>query len=118
MSKVLLISTHFDDNLEIATMPWAVGNAALAEDKEVTIYLQGLAVREAQRGGTKGLRFPPFPSLETLQKAFIENGGHVYVCAPCMKAHSVEPDELIEGAEPGGAAFLVDLAQEAAVFSY
>jgi hypothetical protein len=38
MSKVLLISTHFDDNLEIATMPWAVGNAALAEDKEVTIY--------------------------------------------------------------------------------
>lgn len=43
MSKVLLISTHFDDNLEIATMPWAVGNAALAEDKEVTIFLQGLA---------------------------------------------------------------------------
>jgi predicted peroxiredoxin len=118
MSKVLLISTHFDDNLEVATMPWAVGNAALAENKEVTIYLQGLAVREAQRGGTKGLRFPPFPSLETLQKAFIENGGHVYVCAPCMKAHSVDVDDLIEGAEPGGAAFLVDLAENAAVFNY
>jgi predicted peroxiredoxin len=118
MSKVLLISTHFDDNLEIATMPWAVGNAALAADKEVTIYLQGLAVREAQRGGTKGLRFPPFPSLATLQQEFLKNGGHVYVCAPCMKAHSVEPEDLIEGAEPGGAAFLVDLAQEAAVFSY
>jgi predicted peroxiredoxin len=105
MSKVLLISTHFDDNLEIATMPWAVGNAALAEDKEVTIYLQGLAVREAQRGGTKGLRFPPFPWLETLQKAFVENGGDVDVCAPCMNAHSVERDELIEGAEPGGCCF-------------
>jgi predicted peroxiredoxin len=118
MSKVLLISTHFDDNLEVATMPWAVGNAALAENKDVTIYLQGLAVREAQRGGTKGLRFPPFPSLETLQKAFIDNGGHVYVCAPCMKAHSVDVDDLIEGAEPGGAAFLVDLAENAAVFNY
>jgi hypothetical protein len=35
-----------------------------------------------------------------------------------MKAHSVEADELIEGAEPGGAAFLVDLAQDAAVFTY
>lgn len=118
MSKVLLISTHFDDNLEIATMPWAIANAALAEDKEVTIFLQGLAVREAKQGGTKGLRFPPFPSLETLQKAFIENGGRIYVCAPCMKAHSVERDELISGAEPAGAAFLVELAQDAAVFTY
>jgi hypothetical protein len=35
-----------------------------------------------------------------------------------MKAHSVESDELIEGAEPGGAAFLVDLADGAAVFNY
>jgi len=118
MSKVLLISTHFDDNLEIATMPWAIGNAALAENKDVTIFLQGLAVREAQKGGTKGLRFPPFPSLETLQKAFVENGGRIFVCAPCMKAHSVEPDELIEGAEVGGAAFLVELAEHAVVFSY
>lgn len=118
MSKVLLISTHFDDNLEIATMPWAIGNAALAEDKEVTIFLQGLAVREAQSGGTKGLRFPPFPSLDTLQKAFVENGGRIYVCGPCMKAHSVNPDELIKGAEPGGAAYLVELAEDASVFTY
>jgi predicted peroxiredoxin len=118
MSKVLLISTHFDDNLEIATMPWAVGNAALAEDKDVTIFLQGLAVREAKVGGTKGLRFPPFPSLDTLQRSFVENGGHIYVCAPCMKAHSIEADELIEGAEPGGAAFLVELAEGAAMFTY
>ena len=118
MSKVVLISTHFDDNLEIATMPWAVGNAALAEDKEVSIFLQGLSVREAQKGGTKGLRFPPFPSLETLQNAFVENGGRIYVCAPCMKAHSVEAEDLIEGAEPGGAAFLVELAEDATVFSY
>ena len=118
MSKVVLISTHFDDNLEIATMPWAVGNAALAEDKEVSIFLQGLAVREAQKGGTKGLRFPPFPSLDTLQSAFVENGGRIYVCAPCMKAHSVEAEALIEGAEPGGAAFLVELAEDATVFSY
>ncbi|MBW1803788.1 MAG: DsrE family protein, partial [Deltaproteobacteria bacterium] len=102
MSKVLLISTHFDDNLEIATMPWAVGNAALAEDKEVTIFLQGLAVREAEKGGAKGLRFPPFPSLNTLIDAFTENGGKIYVCAPCMEAHQVDKNNLIEGAETGG----------------
>jgi predicted peroxiredoxin len=116
--KVILIATHFDDNLEIATMPWAVGTAALAEDKDVSIFLQGLAVREAQKGGTKGLRFPPFPSLETLQKAFVDGGGHIYVCAPCMKAHSVESADLIQGAEPGGAAFLIELSQNATVLCY
>jgi uncharacterized protein len=118
MSKVLLISTHFDDNLELATMPWAVGNAALAEDKDVTIFLQGLSVREAQEDALKGLRFPPFPSLLTLRNAFIENGGKIFVCAPCMKAHAIEKSDLIDGAEVGGAAFLVELAEEASVFAY
>ena len=118
MSKVLLISTHFDDNLELATMPWAVGNAALAEEKEVTIFLQGLAVREAKQGEVKGLRFPPFPSLETLMSVFLEAGGKIYVCAPCMKAHVVDEKDLIEGAEIGGAAYLVELAEGASVFTY
>jgi predicted peroxiredoxin len=118
MSKVLLISTHFDDNLEIATMPWAVGNAALAEDKEASIFLQGLSVREAQVGATKGLRFPPFPSLETLKRAFVENGGHIYVCEPCMEANCVETDELIPGSQPGGAVFHIELAEDASVFTY
>lgn len=118
MSKVLLVSTHFDDNLEIATMPWAVGNAALAEDDDVSIFLQGLSVREARKGETKGLRFPPFPSLDTLREAFIEGGGRIYVCAPCMKAHAIEADELIDEAEVAGAAFLMQLAEGSLVFTY
>ena len=118
MSKVLLVSTHFDDNLEIATMPWAVGNAALAEDKEVSIFLQGLAVREARKGETKGLRFSPFPSLDTLRQAFLEGGGKIFVCAPCLKAHAIEEDELIEHSQIAGAAFLMELAQDSIVFTY
>ena len=118
MSGVLFVSTHFDDNLEIATMPWAVGNAALAENKEVSIFLQGLSVREAKTGETKGLRFPPFPSLDALRKAFLESGGKIYVCAPCLKAHAIEESELIEQAEVAGAAFLMQLAEDSIVFTY
>jgi len=118
MSRVLFVSTHFDDNLELATMPWAVGNAALAEDKQVSIFLQGLSVREAKKNETKGLRFPPFPSLDTLRKAFLEAGGKIYVCAPCLKAHAIEADELIEHAEVAGAAFLMQLAEGSIVFTY
>ena len=118
MSKVLFVSTHFDDNLEIATMPWAVGNAALAENKEVAIFLQGLSVREAKKGETKGLRFPPFPSLDTLREAFLEGGGKIYVCAPCLKAHAIEKEDLIEQAEVAGAAFLMQLAEGSIVFTY
>ena len=80
MSKVLVISTHFDDNLEIATMSWAVGNAALAENKEVTIYLQGLAVREAQRGGTKGRISRPSRRLRHCNERSSRTGA-VFTCA-------------------------------------
>ena len=118
MSSVLFVSTHFDDNMEIATMPWAVGNAALAEEKEVAIFLQGLAVRQAKKGETKGLRFPPFPSLDTLRESFLEAGGKIYVCAPCMNAHAIEKSELIEEAEVAGAAFLMQLAEGSIVFTY
>jgi hypothetical protein len=35
-----------------------------------------------------------------------------------MKAHSVESADLIQGAEPGGAAFLIELSQNATVLCY
>jgi hypothetical protein len=37
MSKVLLISTHFDDNLEIATIPWLVSEWKQRNMREISM---------------------------------------------------------------------------------
>jgi predicted peroxiredoxin len=119
MSKLVIISTHFKENLEKATLPWVVGNAALAEDKEVVVFLQGPSVEMAKQGAITGLQFEPFPALDELIGIYVENGGKIMLCGPCMKAHSVATEELIEGSEAAGAATLVELSVEsAATFTY
>jgi uncharacterized protein len=119
MSKTLVISTHFRDNLEKATLPWVAANAALAADKDVTVFLQGPSVEMAKQGAASGLRSEPFPPLEELIGIFRESGGKLLLCGPCLQAHSIELDSILEGAEVAGASALVDLAEEAtSTFNY
>ncbi|MGD8266319.1 MAG: DsrE family protein [Chromatiales bacterium] len=119
MSKTLVISTHFKENLEKATLPWVAANAALAADKEVTVFLQGPSVEMAKQGAVAGLRSEPFPPLEELIGTYRESGGKILLCGPCMKAHAVDPEAVLEGAEVAGAAALIGLADEAAItFNY
>ena len=119
MSNTLVISTHFRDNLEKATLPWVAANAALAADNEVTVFLQGPSVEMAKEGGVSGLRWEPFPPIEELIDIFRESGGKLLLCGPCMQAHSIGQESIVEGAEVAGAAALVTLAEEAtSTFNY
>ena len=52
-----------------------------------------------------------------MKQAFLEGGGKIFVCAPCLKGHAIEEDELIEHAQIAGAAFLMELAQDSIVFT-
>lgn len=110
ISKYLVVSTHFDDNLEKATLPWVVANTALAEGKEVAVFLQGKSVKGVTKGGAVGMHFEPFPPIADLINAYLEGDGKVYLCSPCMKAHGVTEDQLLDGPTAAGAAFLIDLA--------
>ena len=38
MAKYFVISTHFDDSIEKAALPWVVDNTALAEGKEAAVF--------------------------------------------------------------------------------
>lgn len=119
MSRTLVISTHFRDNLEKATLPWVAANAALAADNEVTVFLQGPSVEMAKEGAASGLQWEPFPPLEELIDIFRESGGKLLLCGPCMQAHSIGQESIVEGAEVAGAAALVTLAEEAtSTFNY
>ena len=53
-----------------------------------------------------------------MKQAFLEGGGKIFVCAPCLKAHAIEEGELIAHAQIAGAAFLMELAQDSIVFTY
>jgi uncharacterized protein involved in oxidation of intracellular sulfur len=119
--KILYIGTNAGDDPEKAAMPFVMANAALAMDIEATVCLQGNGVYLAQNGYAEKT-LPPggFPPLKKLVSEFVELGGKLLVCVPCIKErHIDESTDLIEGAQTTAAGALnIEAMESNAVFVY
>jgi uncharacterized protein involved in oxidation of intracellular sulfur len=119
--KILYIGTNAGDNPEKAAMPFVMANAALAMDIGATVCLQGNGVYLAQKGYAEKT-LPPggFPPLKKLISEFIELGGNLLVCVPCIKERNIdEKQDLIEGSKTTAAGALnVEAIESNAVFVY
>lgn len=119
--KILYICTHADDNPEKAAMPFVMANAALAMDIKATVVLQGNGVYLARRGYTDNMGRPGgFPPVKKLVAEFMELGGKLLVCVPCIKERNIdEASDLIEGAQTTAAGALnVEAIESNAVLVY
>ncbi len=106
--KIVYICTYGPDNPEKATLPFVLANAALTMDVEAFVALQGPAVFLAKAGIVEHARAAGLPPLKDLMKSFIENGGKLGVCVPCIRERGIEESDLIEGAYPVAAARLTE----------
>lgn len=118
--KVLYLSTHGDENLDKASIPFVLANGALAMDIKATVILQANAVIFAKKGFAEtvpaGGGFPP---MQKLLADFVELGGTIQVCGPCIKERGITPEDLIDGATVTAAGQVNIAAIEAdAVFVY
>jgi uncharacterized protein len=104
--KIVYLATHAGENPEKAAMPFVMANAALAMDVKAVIALQGNGVYLALKGYTDTmLPGGGFPPMNKLIQDFLELGGKLLVCVPCIKERHIEQSDLIKGAEltAGGA---------------
>jgi len=118
--KILYFGTRADDDPEKAAMPFVMACAALAMGIKATIALQGNAVYLAQKGyAEKMLPSGGFPHMKELRANFLELGGELKVCVPCIKSRNIEEVELIEGSQMTGAGALnVEAIEAEAVMVY
>jgi predicted peroxiredoxin len=119
--KILYICTHADDNPEKAAMPFVMANAALAMDIKATVVLQGNGVYLARKGYADNMARPGgFPPVKKLVTEFLELGGQLLVCVPCIKERQIdEAKDLIEGSQTTAAGALnVEALESKAVFVY
>ena len=118
--KVMLMCTHAAENLEKAAMPFVMAGGALAMDVKAIIVLQGEAVLLAKKGYIENLDKPGgFAPFTKLMSDFLELGGELKVCVPCIKERGIEESDLIEGAETTAAGRLIMESLTAnAVFTY
>ncbi|MGB6064667.1 MAG: DsrE family protein [Desulfomonilaceae bacterium] len=116
---VVIIATHAGDDPERATIPFALGNAALAMDEPGIIVLQADGVLLAKKGYAESLHASGFDPLKKLVDSFMELGGRILVCSPCIKERNIDPSELIDKSEVvAGATILSECLNSKAVLSY
>jgi uncharacterized protein len=105
--KIFLIVTHAGEDPERATFPFVLANAALAMDVEAVVAVQGTGVYLAQKGYADHISVPGLTPLKKLIDNFVDNGGKILVCIPCIEERKIGQADLIQGAEPCKAGRLI-----------
>ncbi len=111
--KIVIFATHGPEDPERATLPFVMGNGALTMDVQVNILLQGNGVLLAKKGCYDHVFAAGLPALKELVGAFLEQGGEILVCTPCLEERKITKDMLVETAKPIKAARAVMEALEA-----
>lgn len=111
--KLVLICTHGPEDPERATIPFAIATAAQASDVDVLIGFQVNGVLLIQQGIAEHVFAPGFPPLKELMDLYIEGGGQLYACGPCVTARHIRVEEFIPTVKVVNAATFVQEFTEA-----
>jgi predicted peroxiredoxin len=115
---VINLATGLEDP-ERVTVAFLVGGAAAQAGKQVTMFLTKEAVRLALPDVAQGVACDGCPALATLAAQYRDAGGRMLVCPICFNSRKLSEQELIEGAQLGGATPLWEWIDDGAtVFSY
>lgn len=117
--KIVLVATLGAGDPERATIPFVMANAAHGMETEAVVILQMTAVTMAVKGGADHVFAAELPPLRDLMDAFLESGGRLLVCSPCLAARKITSGELIDGAEiVAGATVIAEATAARATFTY
>ncbi len=118
--KMMIFATHGPEDTERATIPFVMATAAQASDVEVIIGFQSTGVLLATQGVIEHILAPGFPPLKDLYDAFVEAGGKMYVCGPCIKSRNINPEtDLVKGATVVSAAtFVKEISESVGTLVY
>ena len=104
--KIVYIVTHGAEDPERATFPFMLATAAQAMEVEAVVALQGTSVFLAMKGFLEHVSAAGLPPLKDLVTRFVNEGGKILVCVPCIRDRKIDEADLIEGATTTAAAAL------------
>ena len=117
--KIIYINTNAAENPEKATLPFMMAGAALGMDVDAVVVLQGNGVFLAKKGYLANVPETGSQRLEQLVATFLEGGGRLLVCIPCLKErHMTESDLIEEAVLTSGAALNEELMSANATLVY
>ena len=116
IEKIVYFCTHGGDDAEKASICFAMASSAVALDVDTTVALQGSAVYLAQKGYIEHIPATGgFAPLTKLIADYMELGGKLMVCKPCIEDRNIKESDLIDGAQitTGGTLNMLALESDA-----
>ncbi len=120
MEKIVLMCTHGPEDPERATIPFVIATAAQASNVDVVMGFQVNGVMLMRQGCAEHVFAAGFPPLKDLVTAYLEAGGKLFVCGPCVNSRKLDPQrDFIEGATVmNAAAFVKEFTEATNVMVY
>jgi uncharacterized protein len=117
--RVIIGCTHGEEGSDAVVTAYLTAGAALAQGKDVVMWLTSDGVRLAISGYVDSIREDRDPPVKRVHDQFVEKGGRFYVCPICFNERDLDESGLVENAELKGATPLLEWAGDGALtFSY
>lgn len=97
--ELVIVTTIGNEFPEKATIPYVMATAAQATDVETVLILQSNAVLLAKQGEAEKVVAIGFMPVKQLIDTYIEMGGKLLLCSPCLKERNITKEDLIDGTE-------------------
>lgn len=111
--KLVYILHDAGERAEKVLTAFAVANIGLSMEHDITIILFGEATRLAYKGYAETVHSLDRLPLDRLMGDFLDNGGKIWVCLPCIKSRKVDPSMLVDGVEATTGTVVNDIFIEA-----
>jgi predicted peroxiredoxin len=112
------VTTFTNEDADRVATPLVLANSALANGKDVLIWLTMEGVELAKKGSAETLTPISFSPVSELLDTYIENGGRIGICPPCAKTHGLSDENIIDNAELMGAVAMLDETSGRQTFSF
>ena len=112
------VTTFTNEDADRVATPLVLANSALANGKDVLIWLTMEGVELAKKGAAKTLTPKSFAPVSELLDTYIENGGRIGICPLCAQTHGLSDENKIDRAELMGAVAMLDETSGRQTFSF
>lgn len=103
--SLVVMITHGTDH-ELSSVAFTIANGGMTAGLKVFVFLTSAGVDLARRRALDTTHVAPLEPLAALVTDFLQRGGTLWACTPCVKARGYGQEHLLEGTTIVGASVM------------
>ena len=116
--ELVIMVTHGIDH-ELSSVAFTIACGGITAGLRVSVFLTSAGVDLVRKQGAQLTHVEPLDPLRTLIRDFVERGGKLWACTPCVKSRGYSQQDLLPGVEiVGSSAMHALILQGAATLSF